>query len=85
MRTLDYLNEVDNQGGAMRRQLERIAGDWDNFKRWETRLVIEWRVLEIAGKGEKKCYRKTDRGEKIHESLREWKEGLYQYPHSVRK
>jgi hypothetical protein len=72
-RTLDYLNEVDKQEGyALKWHLEKIAGNPDNFRRWEARLVGEWGLLEKVRQGEKQCYRKTERGNKVHETLKEW-------------
>ncbi|MDG6985714.1 MAG: hypothetical protein JRM73_03100 [Nitrososphaerota archaeon] len=73
LRALDYLNEVDKQGGcALKWHLERIAGNSDNFRRWEARLVTDWKLLEKVKQGDKECYSKTRRGEKIHASLKDW-------------
>jgi hypothetical protein len=69
------LNEVDRQSGcALKWHLEKIAGNVNQFRIWEDCLVNEWKLLEKARVGEKECYRKTKRGEEIHETLKNWRD-----------
>jgi len=70
-RTLRYLEAVDETGGrASLMAFYNIAGNEENLKRWEKKLIEEWRVVEKFGDEGREYYRKTALGESLHRLLK---------------
>lgn len=70
-RTLRYLDTVDaGTGRASRISFYNIAGNEENLRRWEQKLINEWRIVEKFQDDGRDYYRKTMFGEHLHKLLK---------------
>jgi hypothetical protein len=71
-RTLLYLEAIDAGGGkSSRMAFYNIAGNEENLRRWELKLITEWRIVEkFQGDDGREYYRKTALGEHLHTLLK---------------
>lgn len=47
-----------------------IAGNEENLRRWEQKLITEWRIVEKFQEEDRDYYRKTDFGDNLHKLLK---------------
>ena len=57
-----------------------IAGNEENLRRWEQKLISEWRIVTKSEEDGREYYRKTELGEHLHKLLKshEYVGGLFQ-------
>ena len=70
-RTYRYLEAIDKaQGKATRMAFYNIAGNEENLRRWEQKLMNEWRLVAKNEEDGREYYTKTDLGETLHKLLK---------------
>jgi hypothetical protein len=70
-RTFRYLEAIDEAGGkAPRMAFYNIGGNEENLRRWEQKLIIEWRLVTKYEEDGRQYYRKTELGEHLHRLLK---------------
>lgn len=69
----EFLDAIDKgRGEASKWELIKIAGNETAFNRWVTDLLQEHRLVEKLNKGGTIIFRKTERGEVLHKTLKDW-------------
>jgi hypothetical protein len=70
-RTFRYLEAIEQaQGKASRMAFYNIAGNEENLRRWEQKLIDEWRLVTKNEEDGREYYRKTELGEHLHKLLK---------------
>lgn len=70
---LEFLNAIDrNHGKASKWELVKIAGNEAAFRRWITNFLRLHKFVEETKEGKYTFFRKTERGETFHKTLRDW-------------
>jgi hypothetical protein len=71
-RTLLYLDAIDEGGGrSSRMSFYNIAGNEENLRRWEQKLIEEWRLVSRVQEDDgRDYYKKTDLGQHLHSLLK---------------
>ena len=80
-RTFRYLEAVElAQGKAPRMSFYNIAGNEENLRRWEQKLINEWRIVTKYEEEGREYYRMTELGEHLHKLLKshEYVGGLFE-------
>ena len=79
--TFRYLEAIEHtQGKAPRMAFYNIAGNEENLRRWEQKLINEWRLVARYEEDGREYYRKTELGELLHKLLKshEYVGGLFE-------
>ena len=65
------MDAIETGGGrCSRMNFYYIAGNEDNLRRWEQKLIGEWRIVEKFQEQDRDLYRKTSFGEHLHKLLK---------------
>ena len=71
---LDFLDAIEKRDGrASKWDLIKIAGNEAAFRRWITNFLQYHKFIEQAKENRKTIFRKTERGELFHQTLRDWR------------
>jgi DNA-binding transcriptional ArsR family regulator len=65
---LDAIEQA--QGKAPRMAFYNIAGNEENLRRWEQKLINEWRLVTAYEEDGRQYYKKTELGEHLHRLLK---------------
>lgn len=72
-KALEFLDAIQKNGGeASKWDLIKIAGNEAAFRRWIPNFFQKHRFVEESKEGRKTLFRKTEKGEKLHQTLRDW-------------
>ena len=72
-RCLEFFNAIDrNHGKASKWELIKIAGNETAFRRWITDLLERHKLVERIKEGRYTFFKKTERGEIFHKTLKDW-------------
>lgn len=70
---LEFLNAIDrNHGKASKWELIKIAGNETAFRRWVTDFLQLHKFIEENKEGRFTFFKKTERGETFHKTLKDW-------------
>lgn len=73
LKCLEFLNCIEkNNGKASKWDLIKIAGNEAAFGRWITKFLEHHRFVEHFKEGRVTFFRKTERGELFHRTLKDW-------------
>lgn len=68
---LEFLDIVEKKNGkASKWDFIKIAGSEAAFRRWVTNFLLKHRLVEELKEGRKTLFKKTERGELLHRTLR---------------
>jgi predicted transcriptional regulator len=72
-KALEFLNAIEkNNGKASKWDLIKVAGNEAAFRRWVTKFLQKHKFLEETTEGRKTIFKKTEKGETLHQTLRDW-------------
>jgi len=70
---VEFLDEIERkEGRATKWDLIKIAGNEAAFKRWITDLLQHHRFVDKTREGRTTYFKKTERGELFHKTLKDW-------------
>jgi len=73
LKALEFLRAIErNNGKASKWELIKIAGNEAAFRRWITNFLLHHKFLEEFKEARVTFFRKTKRGERFHELLKDW-------------
>jgi len=61
-----------NNGKASKWDLIKVAGNEAAFRRWIPNFFLKYRFMEERKEGRKTLHNETERGERLHKTLRDW-------------
>ena len=70
-KTLEFMNIIEKKNGkALKWDLYKIAGNQAAFTRWVKNYLQKEKLIEEVKKGKRVFFKKTERGEILHQTLK---------------